>query len=63
MYNTAHSARAAASKLGVSERLVWTLIKDGELGCIKIGGRTLITDRQIDRFLTDKETLRGKARV
>lgn len=55
MQNTAYPTKTAAVRLGVSERLVWTLIKAGELGCIRIGGRTLVTERQINKFLRRKE--------
>jgi excisionase family DNA binding protein len=55
MSNQANSVKRAAEKLNVSDRKVWQLIARGDLRAIKIDRRTLVTDRQIDEFLRERE--------
>ncbi len=51
MQSRANSVRDTAARLNISDRKVWSLIKDGSLGSIRIGTRRLITDEQIEEFL------------
>lgn len=55
MANRANSVKRASAKLDISDRKVWDLIRRGEIKCIRIDGRTLITDQQIDEFLRERE--------
>ncbi len=45
----------AAERLNVGRTLVYNLIGSGELGSVKIGGRRLITHRQLDTFVRTLE--------
>ena len=44
----AYSTAEAAKKLGTSEATIWRWIRAGTLQSIKIGGRRLVSARQID---------------
>ncbi len=55
MSNRANSIKRASTKLDISDRKVWDLIRRGKIKCIRIDGRTLITDKQIDEFLHERE--------
>ena len=57
MANRANSIKRASEKLDISDRKVWDLIRRREINCIRIDGRTLITDQQIDEFLQKHEKL------
>jgi excisionase family DNA binding protein len=46
-----HSVPEVASLLGITERFVWTLIKDGDLESIKIGARRVVPIESIDAFI------------
>ncbi len=46
-----YSIDEAAERLCVGRTLVYNLIGSGELGSVKIGGRRLITHRQLDTFV------------
>ncbi len=46
-----HSVDEAAEQLNVGRTLIYNLIGLGELGSVKIGGRRLITHRQLDTFV------------
>lgn len=41
----------AAEAMNVSRRTVWRLIHDGRVRTLRIRGRTLIEQREIDAFL------------
>ncbi len=46
-----YSVDEAAQRLNVGRTLLYNLIGSGELGSVKIGGRRLITHRQLDTFI------------
>jgi excisionase family DNA binding protein len=51
----------AAARIGVSERQVRTLIRDGEIAALHIGRRVLIRVAELERYLLaqqDAETAR-----
>lgn len=43
--------REVASQLGVHERTVWRLLKEGKLAAKKLGERTLISLTELDRYI------------
>lgn len=43
--------KQTASLLNVSERSVWSLISNRELGSIQIGSRRLVPSQMIERFI------------
>ena len=48
----AHSVTEVATMFGLSEASIWRGIKRGQFECIRVGGRTLITDRSVQKTLT-----------
>ena len=50
------SIKQAADKLGKSRQYVWILIKMGEISARKVGGRYVITNVQLDKYISKKET-------
>lgn len=51
----AYSPGEAAKYLGVSRRMVYDLLDQGELASVKIGSRRLIRVGELDRFLAERE--------
>jgi len=45
------SVKRAAETSDLSERRIWSAIRSGELQATKVGGRTLIPDQALRRFL------------
>lgn len=45
-----------AQMLGVSDRTVWQLRKDGKIRCIKIGASVRYTRAEVDRFIEAQMT-------
>lgn len=41
------------ARLNVSMPTVYKLLKSGELKCVKIGGRKLVTESEIERFIKE----------
>ena len=54
------SYRQAADALGVSERTVWQLVRDGQLRAARIGRCVRIAVAELQRYLAEK-TARGGA--
>lgn len=50
----AHPIDAAARRIGIGRTMVYALIKSGELRVVKIGGRTLILESELHRFLAER---------
>jgi len=50
----AYSMREAAEAIGICERSVWQVIKDGRLKAIKIGRSVRITREELLRFLREQ---------
>ena len=50
----AHSPDGAAQRLGISTRSVYVLIAAGQLRSLKVGKRRLITDTELQGFLSRK---------
>lgn len=48
----AMSIREAAEKLGVSQALLWKLIRKGDVAVVRLGGRTLVAADELRRLLT-----------
>ena len=44
----------AAKSLGVCERAVWQLVKDGELRAVRIGRSVRIPVTELNQFVTDR---------
>ena len=44
----------AAKSLGVCERAVWQLVKDGELRAVRIGRSVRIPVKELNQFVTDR---------
>jgi len=45
-----HSIDAAATRLGVSVSTIWRLIRSGQLRTVKIRGRTLVPESELQRL-------------
>ena len=45
-----HSIDDAATRLGVSVSTIWRLIRSGQLRAVKIRGRTLVPDSELQRL-------------
>ena len=56
----AYSIPAAARELSVSRSHLYTLINDGQVRRVKIGGRAVIPASEIDRLLADGATDGGE---
>jgi excisionase family DNA binding protein len=50
----ANSITSAAQRLGIGRTLIYQLIDRGDLRAIKIGGRTLIPESELKRFLESR---------
>lgn len=46
----------AANALGVCERVVWQLVKDGRLKAVRIGRSVRIPVAELERFVTETAT-------
>jgi excisionase family DNA binding protein len=46
--------REAGDALGVCERIVWQLVKDGELKAIRLGRAVRIPVTELKQFITDR---------
>lgn len=44
----------AAKSLGVCERAVWQLVKDGELRAVRIGRSVRIPVKELNQFVADR---------
>ena len=44
----------AAKSLGVCERVVWQLVKDGELRAVRIGRSVRIPVKELNQFVADR---------
>jgi excisionase family DNA binding protein len=47
----AHSIDDAAARLGVSVSTIWRLIRSGQLRTVKILGRTLVPESELQRLV------------
>ena len=47
----------AAQRLSIGRTLVYSLIASGQLRSIKIGGRRLISRRQLECFIKERESV------
>ena len=47
----AMSIREAAEKLGISQALLWKLIRKGAVAVGRLGGRTLVAAHELQRLL------------
>ena len=45
-----HSIDDAATRLGVSVSMIWRLIRSGQLRTVKIRGRTLVPESELQRL-------------
>jgi excisionase family DNA binding protein len=48
------SAREAAAMLGVSERLLWSKTKNGEIPCVRLGTRVLYSIAKLSAWLENQ---------
>ena len=48
------SVPAAAAALGVSARNLWRIMSEGQLPCVRIGGRTMIAVADLDAFIAQQ---------
>ena len=48
---TLHDRKEAARRLNISLRGLCNLLSSGALQAVKLGGRTLIRDEELDRFV------------
>ncbi|MBI1311363.1 helix-turn-helix domain-containing protein [bacterium] len=46
--------REAGDALGVCERIVWQLVKDGELKAVRFGRAVRIPVAELERFIADR---------
>lgn len=54
------SIKQAADKLGKSRQYVWLLIKMGLLRARKVGGRYVVTQSQLDKYISTKQNAEAK---
>lgn len=54
MERVAYSVVEVAERLSISRDLVYSALRSGELGSIKVGRRRLITEAHLQAFLTQK---------
>ena len=47
----------AAEHLGISRSYAWQLVGRGELGAVRIGRRTLVSQAELARFIEAHETV------
>ena len=45
-----------ATLLGVSDRTVWQLVKDGKLPAVRFGGNVRIDPRDVDVFIEERKS-------
>jgi excisionase family DNA binding protein len=45
------SLPAVATTLGVSTKTVWRILRMGQLPCVRIGGRTMVSVADLDAFI------------
>lgn len=50
------SYREAAESLGLCERKIWQLVKDGELKAVRVGRSVRIPVAELERFVADNAT-------
>jgi excisionase family DNA binding protein len=55
------SIKQAADKLDKSRQYVWLLIKMGLLRARKVGGRYVVTQSQLDKYISKKQNTEAKA--
>jgi len=48
------SAREAAAMLGISERLLWSKTKSGEIPCVRLGTRVLYSIAKLSAWLENQ---------
>ena len=54
-HRMAWSVDEAASLIGISRRLLYELLRSGQLRSVKIGSRRLIRQQDLERFLEELE--------
>jgi excisionase family DNA binding protein len=50
------SSREAAKLLSISERTLWTLTKNGQIGCVRIGTSKRYAVAELERFIASAQT-------
>jgi excisionase family DNA binding protein len=50
----AHQVNAACARLGVSRTTFYELLKDGKLRTFKIGGRVVVAEAELRRFVASQ---------
>jgi excisionase family DNA binding protein len=50
------TTREAATRLGISTRLLWTLTKEGSIPSVQIRRKVLYDDRDLDTFIESCKT-------
>jgi excisionase family DNA binding protein len=58
----AYGPEEAAKLLGKGEATVWRWIRDGKILVVRIGGRTLIPEREIERLQSKRDLLDPRGR-
>ena len=48
------SYREAAASLGVCERTIWGLVRDGKLNAVRIGRSVRVPVAELERFVADR---------
>jgi excisionase family DNA binding protein len=49
-----HSVREAAQLLGIGRTLLYELTRSGRVRPVKVGGRTLFTHEELERFVREQ---------
>lgn len=49
--------REAAESLGLCERKIWQLVKDGELKAVRVGRSVRIPVAELERFVTERASV------
>lgn len=54
------TVKEACERLRISRATLYNLVKNGKLGIIKIGGKSLVSDESIDRLIAEATRIRPK---
>jgi excisionase family DNA binding protein len=57
MKDVTFTALEVSEILGVSDQTIYNLIKEGKLGCIKVGTKIIITKQHIEEYINDSGSL------
>jgi excisionase family DNA binding protein len=51
------SMQSAAAALGISAKTLWRILRAGDLPCVKLGGRTMVSVADLDAYVARQRGL------